>query len=192
MPLLRPAPSGAHAYVAGSPAALTAALPASPLQGRSLAFEFPTAERQWRDIQKEAASDLGLPSEGVGEEGIDRHVVVYAVAPPLPGDESEDPGGRAAADAAAARVAARKERDRRDGAAPKLDTSATLVKLNTQKRDLRTTAQIQQEMQEAKRKQPDAAGGGGGAGDGGAKGSDDATDRLQQAQLRAAGLDDDE
>ena len=87
---------------------------------------------------------------------------------------------------------ARKERDRRDGAAPKLDTSATLVKLNTQKRDLRTTAQIQQEMQEAKRKQPDAAGGGGGAGDGGAKGSDDATDRLQQAQLRAAGLDDDE
>merc|ERR1719331_1477770 len=133
-------------------------------EGRSLAFEFPTAERQWRDIQKEAASDLGLPSEGVGEEGIDRHVVVYAVAPPLPGDESEDPGGRAAADAAAARVAARKERDRRDGAAPKLDTSATLVKLNTQKRDLRTTAQIQQEMQEAKRKQPDAAGGGGGAG----------------------------
>ena len=151
-------------------------------EGREATFEFAPVERMWRDVQKEAATDLGLISESVGDEGVDRRVAVYSIAAVQTGDDSEDPGGRRMASQAAMVAAARAQQRR----APKLSDTAPrmpveggagLVKLNTNKRDLRTTAEIQEEMQAKRRKLA-----------GGEPTSVDAAAKLKEAQLRAAGL----
>ena len=151
-------------------------------EGREATFEFAPVERMWRDVQKEAATDLGLISESVGDEGVDRRVAVYSIAAVQTGDDSEDPGGRRMASQAAMVAAARAQLRR----APKLSDTAPrmpveggagLVKLNTNKRDLRTTAEIQEEMQAKRRKLA-----------GGEPTAVDAAAKLKEAQLRAAGL----